>query len=173
MIERSPESSENKQIQLAEDQFRVISDWYHLAILSLANQTGAKNNALWVSERLGISIQDSKIALERLTRLNLISDSPSLKQISNPLNVISHVPSEGIRRFHKQVLNLGLEKIDSIDVDKRDYSAVTFSFDLSRMQEMRSAIEEFQNQVLTDNTQGREVYMMAVQLFPLTHKEQK
>ena len=53
---------------LREDQFRLISDWYHLAILSLTRVPGAKADPRWISARLGISVADANLAVQTLMK---------------------------------------------------------------------------------------------------------
>ena len=63
---------EPNYLQLQSDQFRVISDWYYLAILSLMKTRGFKQSPQWISKRLGISQKEAKEAMTRLKRLGLI-----------------------------------------------------------------------------------------------------
>ncbi len=59
-------------IQLSQDQFNVMSDWYHFAILSLSETTGFKDKAEWISKRLHVPARSAHQALERLSRLGLM-----------------------------------------------------------------------------------------------------
>lgn len=162
----SPSQSETL---LLEDQFRLISDWYHLAILSLGQIKNAKKDSKWISQKLGITNQQASLAVERLERMGLLSDHPTmLKQIKDPLNVTSQVSSESIQRYHKQILNLAIDKLNEVPVQKRDYSALTFAISGGKIDLIRKAIEEFQKQTQEDFEGGDDLYMLSVQLFPLT-----
>jgi uncharacterized protein (TIGR02147 family) len=56
------------------DGFKLISDWYHFAIMELSLVEGFKSDAKWIAKRLGISIHEVTAAIERLKRLDLVED---------------------------------------------------------------------------------------------------
>jgi uncharacterized protein (TIGR02147 family) len=159
---------------LHEDKFRLISDWYHLAILSLGQIKKAKKDSTWISQKLGITRQQASLAVERLERMGLLSNHPTqLVQINDPVHVYSKVSSESIQSYHKQILNLALDKLNEVPVQKRDYSALNFSIKFEHVEQIRKIIEEFQNQLQEDFEGGDELYMLSVQLFPLTNQGAK
>ncbi len=57
---------------LERDQFDIISDWYHSAILELFTVKGFKPQAAWVANALRISLIEAKMAVERLIRVGLL-----------------------------------------------------------------------------------------------------
>lgn len=165
----TPLSTSKAETLLLEDQFRLISDWYHLAILSLGQIKKAKKDPRWISQQLGITSQMASTAVDRLERMGLLSKHPTLiVQTKAPLNVFSNVSSESIQRYHKQILNLAIEKINEVPVEKRDYSALSFAISAGKIDSIRKVIEEFQKQTQEEFEGGDELYMLSVQLFPLT-----
>lgn len=54
---------------ISQDIFATIADWYHLAILDLSLMKDFKSSPSWISARLGISVLEAKIAVDRLVRL--------------------------------------------------------------------------------------------------------
>ncbi len=165
----TPLSTSKAETLLLEDQFRLISDWYHLAILSLSQIKKAKKDPRWISQQLGITSQMASTAVERLERMGLLSKHPTLiVQTKAPLNVYSTISSESIQRYHKQILNLAIEKLNEVPVEKRDYSALSFAISAGKIDSIRKVIEEFQKQTQEEFEGGDELYMLSVQLFPLT-----
>lgn len=59
-------------IQLTQDNFAVISEWYHYAILELTYISGFKTDTKWISKKLSITTEEAKSAVERLKRLGLV-----------------------------------------------------------------------------------------------------
>lgn len=159
--------------QLKEDEFRVISDWYHFAILSLCKIKNSKADPFWISERLGISVAEAREALERLVRLNILENSQFLKRKSAPLNVISETPSRAIQAYHNKILNMALDKLSTVPVEKRDYSAMTFLADPQKIQPARKMVEEFQDRLadFLQTPNAKEVFIVACQIFPLERIE--
>lgn len=160
----------NKYLQLKEDQFRLIADWYHLAILSLTKVKGAKSDVRWISRRLGISMEDAEQALCRLQRLGILQLKPEFKQIGNAFEVSSNISSEAIRKYHKQNLNLAAEKLESVGVSYREFQSISLSMNPDKVQEIKPLIDEFLDSISSsfESPQGAEVYNMNVQLFPVT-----
>ncbi|MEZ0391820.1 MAG: TIGR02147 family protein [Pseudobdellovibrionaceae bacterium] len=165
---------DRKSHQLKEDQFALIADWYHLAILSLCHQKNAKNDSYWVAKKLGLTVAVAKEALQRLNRLDLIEVGLKLKQKTSPLSVISAAPSPAIQKFHRQVLQLAEEKLVSVSPEQRDYSAVTFNVSPKNIKRARQMIEKFQSDMsdLLSTQEESETYMLSCQFFPLTIKSQ-
>ncbi|WP_374078805.1 TIGR02147 family protein [Bdellovibrio bacteriovorus] len=160
---------EKEKRQLAEDEFRMISDWYHFAILSLGKIKNAKTDPFWISDRLGITVVEAREALDRLKRLNVIEDSKTLKRKANPLNVMSEVPSRAIQSYHHKILTLALEKLPVTPLEKRDYSAMTFAADPAKIPQARKMVEEFQDRLAEylQTPNAKEVFVVACQVFSL------
>lgn len=161
---------DKKIIHMQEDQFRVISDWYHFAILSLTQIKGAQSDPRWIARRLGINVDEANQALMRLQRLGIIQLKPTFKQIGEPIQVSSAMPSEAIRKYHKQNLNLAIEKIDTVPVNLREYQSISFPMSPKHVALFKKQIDEFLEQAaeLSENTAGSEIYNLNVQLFPIT-----
>src|SRR3989344_4964128 len=45
--------------RIKEDEFKLISEWYHFAILGLSSVPGAKSDPRWIARRLGISLNEA------------------------------------------------------------------------------------------------------------------
>ncbi|MGZ3818167.1 MAG: TIGR02147 family protein [Bdellovibrio sp.] len=162
-----------KKHQLKEDEFRLIADWYHFAILSLCKIKNAKADPYWISSRLGITVAEAKESLHRLKRLNIIEDSKLLKRKAAPLNVVSEVPSRAILAYHNKILNLALDKLNSVPTERRDFSAMTFLADPKKIPAARKMVEEFQDQLANffQTPNAKEVFLVSCQVFPLEGTE--
>lgn len=56
-------------LKLTADQFRILSDWLHFAILNLISTQDFKHDSAWIAKRLAVSESQTKTALDRLLRL--------------------------------------------------------------------------------------------------------
>lgn len=160
--------------QLQEDQFRFIADWYHLAILSLTKIKNSKADPSWIARRLGITISQAHQALLRLTRLHLLRLHPRLEQVGEPFEVVSQIPSEAIRTYHKQNLNLALEKIEMVPVQNREFQSISIALSPKQVPQFKKLIDNFLEQAMADSQHqaGTEVYHLNVQLFPVTQSKE-
>jgi uncharacterized protein (TIGR02147 family) len=169
--EQTSEVSQKEFFSLEEDSFRLISDWYYFAILALANTPKPSSNPKWIADQLGISMQEAKVALERLRRLGLISvDSGKLKQKTKTVSVLSNVPSSTIRLFHRENLRLAERSIDEVPMQLRDLGAITFPADPKRLELARKELIKFRRKIarLMEGESPTSVYTLALQLFPVS-----
>ncbi len=163
----------SQTLQLQEDQFRLISDWYHFAILSLVKLKDCKSDPRWISKRLGISVEDANQAMVRLERMGILQLKPKMKQLCDPISVTSDVPSQAIRKYHKQNLSLASEKIDTIPNSLREFQSISVAVNLRHIQFYRKLMNDFLQEVgdLSNRQSGSEIYNMNVQFFPITQLE--
>ena len=100
---------------LSLDSFAVISDWYHLAILSLLELPRAKFEARWIAARLGISQVQAKLAVERLKRLGLVERTGQgrWKQAGKPIRMDNALSTAATRKYHRQLLEKAVESLEN------------------------------------------------------------
>lgn len=164
-------SKVSKTTVLSEDQFRLISDWWHFAILCLGKLKRPLKDPVYIAKRLGITLADAKMSVERLERLGVLeSGGTEIKCICDPIRVMSETPSTAIQRSHLQTLQLASEKLSQVDVKKRDYSAITMAIDPKNLDKAKKAIEDFQDKMvkLLEPGEPSEVYTFSCQLFPVS-----
>lgn len=163
-------SSHRPSLHLQEDKFRLIADWYHLAILSLTKVKGAKSDPRWVSQRLGISVQEANEALSRLERLGVLELRPQFRQLCEPFEIASETPSEAIRKYHKQNLLLATEKIDTIPNHLRQFQSISIPMNTQKVAEFKKWIDQFMDEShkIFVRENSSDVYHLNVQLFPVT-----
>ena len=73
----APEAPPGDYDRIGLDAFQVISDWYHLAIVELANTPDFRGEPYGIARSLGISVVEARAALERLLRLGMLARSDS------------------------------------------------------------------------------------------------
>ena len=169
-------NEELEHIKLQDDEFAVISEWYHLAILNLASLKNISSTSKSVSLRLNISPLQATEAIQRLERLNYISvNNGLLKRLSKPLRTTIDIPSAAIKKYHKQNLDLAKDKIDSIPVHLREFSSIVMPVNPRKLAIAKKKINDFKEQLCKELESGscEEVYILNIQLFPLTNQEDK
>lgn len=169
------QSDSKRNLEFKEDQFRLISDWYHMAILAISKLKNKKADPRWLARRLGIRIEEANQALIRLQRLGLIKLKPVLEQIGDPFEIESRTPSEAIRKYHKQNLNLAIEKIETIPLQFRQFQSVSIPVDPSKIDKFKTLIDKFLDEAvdLAKEDEAKEIYNLNVQLFPITKLKEK
>ena len=169
----TPVSYDFQQVSL--DTFAVISDWYHYAILSWLELPEARLEARAVSRALSIPESEAKLAIERLTRLELVREiSPGcFRQAGKSLSVENTVSTSATRLFHRQLLEKALEALETQPAEVRDHSSMTLAIDPALLPFARKRIQGFRRELAAElEARGNPgaVYELTVQLFPVTNQ---
>lgn len=163
--------SQKKEVRLSQDQFQLIGEWQHFAILSLAETKDFKSSDQWIADRLGLSLQKTKLALSRLIKLGLLKKVNEQyivtgESYSSPDEVVDLA----LRRMYSEVLDLSKDSLLDHELQQRDFSGVTMAIDPSRLPLAKKLIRKMLAQVceILEVENKSEVYRLNVQLIPLT-----
>lgn len=155
---------------LQADSFKIISDWYHYAILSLASVKGSRFDTRWIADRLNISIKDAESGIKRLRKLGLLeTDGKKFWQSSPSLNTTADIASSALKKHHAQNLRKAEQSLEQDPVDVREFCSQTVAIDPKQLPEAKKIINEFRKR-LTDLLEvgtPERVYTLAIQLFPV------
>jgi uncharacterized protein (TIGR02147 family) len=158
--------------QMELDTFAVISDWYHYAILSLLEIENSKFEAKWISSKLGISVIQAKLAMERLKRMKLVSlTNGRWKQSVLPIKINPEMTNDATRKFHRQLLERALDALDNVPKNKRDFSTMTFAMDPSLVPYAAKRLRELERELvasLEKKGKPKVVYNLTIQLIPVS-----
>ncbi len=166
--------AEIEKVQISEDKFQLISEWHYLAILSLGELPDAKADPRWVAKRLSITAAIANKALQRLERLNIIVIKDGrFKQIHPPFKTADDIPSAAIRNYHTNILNLAAEKLETVDVNEREFSSVTMAINSKNLLKAKEITRKYKKDMskLLESGKADRVYHLAIQLFPMDLKE--
>lgn len=160
---------------LSADRFHAISDWYHFAILSLAETKDFRAEADWIAQRLNIRVGEAQSALDRLLRLGLLAQNAKGKIVPTGahFSTTDDIQNLALRRAHLKNLDLAHVALEEDPVELRDFTAVTMAIDPSRLPIAKRMVREFQDRLsaVLETGERTEVYKICVQLFPLTKEK--
>lgn len=172
----SPLESPKKVFQLRDDEFAMIADWEHYAILSLLETDDFQSDDMWIANRLGVSLEQARAAVQRLFRLNLmaVKDGRYVPVHANT-TTSNEVPSTALRESHRQILNQAIDSLFKDDVSVRDITSVTFAMNDEMLPKAKQEIRKFRMRMmrLFNSTvkSKTEVYNLNVQLCPVTRRD--
>lgn len=168
----SDDSSKPNYLRLSADQFRVIGEWYHFAILTLMRTRDFKSDIAWIAERLGLSLTVVKTAIERLMRLDIIHQDHSGTMIRSKMRyrTSDDVSNASVRLAHNDYLENARKALDTLPVEERDFSSLMLTFSPEQLPRAKEIIRKFQDDFAAEMEAGAssEVYQLYIQLFPLT-----
>jgi plasmid maintenance system antidote protein VapI len=164
--------------QLALDQFAIISDWYHFAILELMATDRFNPDPKSIARTLGLKLVEVNAAISRLKRVGLleISNDGIWKDKSSGFstNLGSDILSGAHRLMQEQFLTKALEALRSTPIELRDHSTMTVAIDTKKLPEARERMKKFRRSLakfLADGDSKTAVYNLNLALFPLTQTE--
>jgi len=158
------------------DRFKVLSEWYHVALLDLTTLPEFKPTYSWAGRALGIKPSEVKAAVGRLSRLGLLEVSPQgWRKTHKMLSVPAAAPSAAVRNFHRQMIGKALETLESAepeDFAARHVVGTTMAIDRSRLPEAKRRVEKFRRSLLKflAGSEPTDLYQLNLQLFPLVKK---
>jgi len=171
------DSSKSQQnfTKVSLEQYNLFSEWQHYAILSLLEIQDTKLTPEFISKRLGISLIQAKVSIQRLISLELIEEYKKgyWRQKGGPIVVENTHSTAATRNFQRQLITKALDSMDKDPIELRDLSSTTFSMDPKLVPHALQRIREFRRQLtaeLETMSEAEEVYNITVQLFPSSRR---
>lgn len=163
---------------IAVDEFALIADWYHDALLELVRLPDFKDEAAWIAKRLKISVVEAELARERLLRLGLLEQNAEGKLVDGTSGITTSLhpgqTSLAARTRQKQLLKKAYHAVDRTPLELRDNSAITLALAKQDLPLARQLISEFRrrfDELVQSAKDFDEVYQLVIALYPLTQIE--
>ena len=162
--------AEARLLQL--DAFQIVSDWYHFAILQLMQLSTFRSDHAWIAKMLGIPIDSVNEAMVRMIRLDLIKKNPNGYQLLKDYVTTSsgEIPSEAIRKFHRQVMTKAIAALEEQPTTTRDITTLLMPIDSTKIEAAKKSIGKFKKRFCAEMTSGDQldqVYSLSIQFFSL------
>lgn len=158
-------------IILKKDDLHLIVDWIPYAIVSLLMTRDFYLSSENVSTRLGVSLQQAEISIEKLKKFKMIHEENGKWIAGKPkIATETDIPSEMIRHSHKEKMELAVQRMNQVPVELRDFSSITFPADTKNLEVAKKMIIDFRRTLAETMSRGgpTEVYSLNLQLFPLS-----
>jgi uncharacterized protein (TIGR02147 family) len=158
------------------DRFKLLSQWYHIAILDLTLLDDFRPDPAWIAEHLDIPQAAVTSAIERLERLGMIKrEGGTLRKSHAKLAVPTYHSDKAVREFHSQMIKKALLELESGakgDFEARNITGTTIPVDPDLLPQAHKRILKFRRSLLKFLSSGKKtrLYQLNVQLFPLSKK---
>jgi len=164
-------------IPLQIEAFRVISEWYHVAILDYTLLNHADTSPSAIAKVFGLTELETRFAIERLLGLGLLErKGQRLGKTATRLSVPSGPRQQSIRTFHKQMITKALDAIEAQTTTQRYLRAETLVLDakdLTRVIELIDDLGKRAQRVSSKSKKKELLYQINVQLFDLMPSKKK
>jgi uncharacterized protein (TIGR02147 family) len=163
--------------KLKEDQFKVISDWYHGAIMELTQLESFKPDVEWVADFLGITRSQVEAAVQRLETLGLLERRRDGQWVPKPeaYEFVSDLPSHAITKFHMQILGMHVDSLREDPPDLRGLFSMILAIPRGRLPEFKDDMQKFITQFWQkiETEPKDELYSLSLQLCPVRNRRQE
>lgn len=161
--------------ELSAQQFKVIAEWEHFAVMALLRCPEKFENASQVAARMGITEARARLVLERLIEMKMVNveSDGSLKRSEENFRTSDDVADISVRKAHDENLELARKSLYRDSVEERDFSSITVAVDPKNLSMAKERIRQFQDELaqLLDTGTKAEVYRVSMQMFPLSLKK--
>ncbi len=165
------DETKSRRSLLREDAYELIRKWYFTPILCLFELENPPRNEAEIATRLGLDPKQVQVAVELLLKHELLNKSSDgvLTHSGVFWQTTDNVEAQVIRESHSNDFKLALRALNTIPVDDRDFTGMTFSGDLNKLPQIKTEIRKFRDRVILLMEQGstNQVYKLNIQLFPL------
>jgi len=160
------------------DHFKVIAEWYHVPILEMTYLEGFDLSAASAAARLGLTEAVAEAAIERLTRLGLLSRGADGRLVKAEKNLVVRTDrrNEAFGNYLRQMMHLAEDAMDAHAVAERVIMSQTFCIDLAQLDEARQMTRDYLRTMAALHekaSSATNVYQLNVQFFNLTDGRKK
>ena len=161
--------------RLTEDMIRIVSDWYHYAILELTHLKNFQTDSRWIARALDITVDEVNAAVSRLASLRLLEMAAPDQWIDTSGDTaasFSDFTQLAIRQWSTQLHKRSLAALHEIPSTRRELISTTLAINTKRLPEVKLRIDRFQRELLAfleRDTEHDDVFQLEIHLFPLTN----
>lgn len=159
------------------DSFKMISDWHHLAILTLLQMNPEGLSEKGIAESLDFSLRTVKDSAQRLQRLELATLTEG-RWSANAQRSHSgdEAPSDAVRSFHAQILRQAQDALEKFEMQDRENFSVVYSIEEKYMPQIHQDIRHSILNILNEYSQKSKddsVQVLTLQMFPVSKPPKK
>ncbi len=167
----------DEETQVTMDQFKLIAEWYHFAILELFKTKHFACEPARIAEILELDADVAKEALARLVRLNFVEETDGdYRLVRSRTFTDCKSRSQALRNFHERVLEKAAEALGTQVRKERVTLAAIGAVGKEAVAAMRVDINELAKTFATRHTKQEDadhVYCLSVNFFRLDQKTEE
>lgn len=168
-IEKLKRDFQIKEIDLIS--FEFLSEWHHSAVLECLNLPVRNDQITFFSRQLKISKEKVRVSLLLLKKLGFTrkENDRYIRIDSGYLKTPSEIKSIALRKFHQQIMNMGIAALNEETVARRNFSGITMSIDPKKIPEAKKRIQNFMEELMgfLESGERKEIYQLSTGLFEL------
>jgi uncharacterized protein (TIGR02147 family) len=168
--QRLQSTRQDSQLQQRKiDTFKILSDWYHMAIIELVKLDGFESDKTWIANKLELSVPEVEMAIERLVRLDLLVKKDG--QLSLGQKDIWEIQSiNATRNAHRQLMEKAKEAL-LLQAAERNFTSSYIAIPKEAIPEVQAKINELVEEILNVSVESNapdSLYCLNTQFFQLS-----
>lgn len=164
-----------KQMQpIEQPHYEYYSHWYHPVIRELLCARECDGSPEWLAQHISpkVTVAQCAKSIELLEALNFVEkkENGRYRQKNSIISTGPQLTSVTVHNYHKSLLNLSLEVMDTLSNKERDVSSMTLGVKKEKVIEIRKRIAEFRKSLLeyvAEDIDPEEVLQLNIQFFPV------
>jgi uncharacterized protein (TIGR02147 family) len=163
------QNDSTRDVFLAHDAFRLVSEWYHGALLELFKLGDEMHNPARAAKALGLPIPLIRDAVTRLADLGLLGQPDGNAKPRFAHIEVASKRDEGIRIYHEQMLGKAIESLSKIPPSNRDITGFQMASSVEKIAEAKDRIRAFRKELQELLSTGKPdtVFACEIGLFPV------
>ncbi len=169
-----------QDVKVHHEEFKLIQNWYNITIVELTLLADFQPEAAWISTKLGISVDEAKLAVERLITLGFLNKTEGGQLVKSGngtpgLRIVSDDHASYITALRQSITQFGakaMQAMHDIPNSQRANMTLTVAIDSTLVDEAKKKITQFTRTLadeLEKKSQNKDhVYELMVSFFPLT-----
>jgi uncharacterized protein (TIGR02147 family) len=160
-------------------QLAFFEHWYHAAVLEILRLESAQDSEEWLAEHIRPEVPTARVreSLALLQELGYVRYDQARRRLfptDATITTGNEVLGLALMSFHRQMLKIAMEAVETVPREERDISAVTLSVSPALRDQFKDEIIALRKRFLklsAEETDASEVMQVNFQMFPLMKRK--
>lgn len=173
--ENASSTSDMKFRDLQLEYFKIISDWYHYALIELTNLDGFKSSPEWIASKLGITVNQAKAAIDRLLNLELLEMKDGKLRPTSGGNTTTKndFTDLAFKKMQDDLLKKAISSLWNEDLNKRDHTSISMAINPDDIPEVKKRLTKMRREICKylerpQKKKPTQVYNLSLSFFALS-----
>ncbi|MBF0443026.1 MAG: TIGR02147 family protein [Oligoflexales bacterium] len=172
-----------KKRELGTDTVEYLSHYLYPVLREMIQLDGFREDPYWIAQRLigDFSVNDIMKALSFLEKHGFIKrdENGKLAATDNMVASSDEVKSLAIRQYHRKILEQAKEILSNLEIEDREFGALTFLLPESSFEELKYKLKEFRQNLhlwamqISSDKSCDSVIQVNLQMYPQTKRTRK
>lgn len=156
----------------------LLTHWEHFAILELFKTKSFRSDHEWIAKRLGLSIIEIEIALQRLAYFGFIDTRKKKWQTTKPNITWTDLTQTSVNKvfLQRRLLEKATEAVEQVPFSRRENASLTIQCSPKMIPKIKRRIDAFLDELdkfIESEGPHDDVYQTVVSFYPLTQGENR